>query len=63
METKKLRKGENKVLLGVCSGLGIYFNLDPVLVRALFLLAFLGFGTGLLLYIILAIVMPSADTA
>lgn len=45
--------------MGVCSGLADYFQLDPTLVRIAFLIALLFFGTGLLLYIILAVVMPS----
>ena len=61
---RKLRKsGTDKMLFGVCGGLGEYFDLDPVLVRVAFVaLCFVG-GTGFLLYIILAIVMPSAETA
>jgi phage shock protein C len=54
---KRLTKGEKK-LFGVCSGLGEYFDLDPTLVRVIFVVGFLTFGTGLLLYIILAFVMP-----
>lgn len=45
--------------MGVCSGLADYFQLDPTLVRIAFLIALLFFGTGLLLYVILAVVMPS----
>lgn len=55
--TKRLVKGEKK-LFGVCSGLGNYLNIDPTVVRILFLVGLLMFGTGLLLYIILAFVMP-----
>jgi phage shock protein PspC (stress-responsive transcriptional regulator) len=54
---KRLVKGEKK-LFGVCSGLANYFDIDPTLMRILFLAAFLFFGTGLLLYVILFIVMP-----
>jgi phage shock protein PspC (stress-responsive transcriptional regulator) len=54
---KKLVKGEKK-LFGVCSGLANYFDLDPTVMRLLFLVALLVFGTGLLLYVILAIIMP-----
>lgn len=56
--SKKLVKGK-KMIMGVCSGLADYFQLDPTLVRIAFLIALLFFGTGLLLYIILAVVMPS----
>jgi len=54
---KRLVRGEKK-LFGVCSGLANYFDIDPTIMRILFLAAFLFFGTGLLLYVILFIVMP-----
>ncbi|MCW5910364.1 MAG: PspC domain-containing protein [Cyclobacteriaceae bacterium] len=54
---KRLVKGDKK-LFGVCSGLADYFDLDPTVMRIVFIVAFLFFGTGLLLYIILALVMP-----
>ena len=47
-----------KAIGGVCSGIANYLNADTVLIRVLFLLAFLLFGSGLLLYIILWIVIP-----
>lgn len=55
---KRLVKGEKK-LFGVCSGLANYFDVDPTLVRALFIIAFLMAGTGGLAYIVLAIIMPN----
>lgn len=55
---KKLTKSRDKKLLGVCGGLGEYFDVDPTLVRVLFLVAVFGLGTGVLLYLILAIAMP-----
>jgi phage shock protein C len=58
MSNKRLVKGEKK-LFGVCSGLAHYFELDPTVIRIAFLLMFFGLGTGLLVYIILALVMPS----
>ncbi len=54
---KRLVKGEKK-LSGVCSGLANYFDIDPTVMRIIFLAAFLFFGTGLLLYLILLIAMP-----
>lgn len=56
---KRLTKGTDRKIAGVCSGLGDYFDMDPTLIRALFLFAFIAFGAGFLIYIILAIVMPS----
>jgi phage shock protein PspC (stress-responsive transcriptional regulator) len=47
------------MVAGVCSGLGRYLNIDPTIVRLIFVLMFLLGGHGLLVYIILWIVMPS----
>ena len=60
METRKLyRSKTDKMISGVCSGLAQYFGVDATLVRLVFaLLVFFGVGSGVLLYIILAIVMP-----
>ena len=55
---KRLVKGD-KMIFGVCSGLGNYFDMDPTIIRAIFLFAAIVFGSGLLLYLILAIVMPN----
>jgi phage shock protein PspC (stress-responsive transcriptional regulator) len=47
------------MIAGVCSGLGEYFNIDPTLVRLLFVLGTLfGLGSFLVAYIVLAIVVP-----
>jgi phage shock protein PspC (stress-responsive transcriptional regulator) len=55
--TKRLVRGEKKIF-GVCSGLANYLGIDPTIMRVLFVVAFLFFGTGLLLYLVLFIVMP-----
>jgi phage shock protein C len=56
---KKLyRSNTDKIIWGVCGGLGEYFKIDSVIIRILFILMFLAWGTGLLFYIILAIMMP-----
>ena len=55
------RNVADKVLGGVCSGLAHYFRLDPSFVRVLFAaLAFVSFGTWVLIYLILWLVLPSA---
>jgi phage shock protein PspC (stress-responsive transcriptional regulator) len=60
---KKLYRHPNeKVLGGVCGGIAAYLNTDPVLFRILFVVLFFGFGTGLLLYLIMWIVVPEART-
>jgi len=55
----RLIKSNDKKIFGVCSGLGNYFSIDPTLVRIIFILAFVFMGSGLLLYLILAVAMPS----
>ena len=50
----------NKVLGGVCSGLGNYFDMDPTFWRVLFFVLFFFGCSGLLIYVILWIAMPSA---
>lgn len=59
--SKRLMRNENdKILGGVCSGIAAYFNIDPVIVRILTFLLILAWGTGLLAYIILWIVLPTS---
>jgi len=59
---KRLVKKDKKIT-GVCGGLGAYFDIDPTLIRVLFLAAALMFGSGILLYLILAIVMPDEGSS
>ncbi|MCK9326449.1 MAG: PspC domain-containing protein [Bacteroidales bacterium] len=55
------RDPDDKPIGGVCSGLAYYFNTDPLLIRILFIIAlFMGFG--FLLYIVLWIALPLAQT-
>ena len=56
------RDSDNRILGGVCSGLGAYWNVDPILLRILFIFLFFGIGTGFLLYLILWIAIPKAVT-
>ena len=49
----------DKKLGGVCGGLGEYFDIDPTLVRLGFVAISFLFGSGLLVYIIAAIIIPS----
>ncbi len=56
------RDPDDRVLGGVCSGLGHYLGIDPIWLRIAFAVAFFFFGSGLLLYIILVVVMPKALT-
>jgi phage shock protein C len=59
MEPKRLyRTRANRVLAGVCSGIGIYFNVDPVIVRLLWVIFSFAGGAGVLAYIIAWIIVP-----
>jgi phage shock protein C len=50
---------KNKLIFGVCSGISKHFNVNIAVVRALFLLlALMGFGMPVIIYLVLAIVMP-----
>lgn len=55
------RKESDKVIGGVCSGLAEYFGIDPAIIRILFIALFFGFGSGLLFYILLWIILPAKN--
>ncbi|NLP16546.1 MAG: PspC domain-containing protein [Clostridiales bacterium] len=58
MEPKKLyRSNRDKMICGVCAGIAEYLNMDPTVIRLLWVL-FSVFGVGLFVYIIAAIIMP-----
>jgi phage shock protein C len=57
------RSSTDKVLAGVCGGLGSYFELDPTVFRIIFVVATFFGGFGLLLYIILALLVPADNQA
>ena len=53
------RSTTNRMVAGVCAGIGDYFNVDPTLVRLAFVLGtFLGLGSLVIAYIVLMIVVP-----
>lgn len=56
------RDPDDKVVGGVCSGLGYYFDVDPVWIRVGFAVIFFAFGTGILFYLLLMIIIPKAET-
>jgi len=61
--SKKLfRDGDDKFLGGVCSGLAHYIGIDVIWMRIIWLILFFGFGIGFLIYPILWILIPVAET-
>jgi len=63
VEKRLYRSRTDRMLGGVCSGLGAYFGVDPSLVRLVFVLLFIFGGSGFLLYLILWIVLPEEGRA
>jgi phage shock protein PspC (stress-responsive transcriptional regulator) len=56
------RDPDHRIIGGVCSGMGSYWNIDPVIVRVLFIALALAGGLGVIVYLILYIVIPEAKT-
>ena len=51
------RSANNKIIAGVCGGIAEYFNIDPIIIRIIWLFS----GAGIILYIILAVILPVQD--
>ena len=58
-KVKKLyRSKKNRIIGGVCGGMGDYFDIDPTIIRIIWALAVFGFGAGLLVYLVAWIIIP-----
>ena len=55
---KLMRSTTDKTIAGICGGLGKYFNIDPVILRLIFLLSIFFGGLGLIVYIVMWLVVP-----
>lgn len=61
--SKKLyRDSDKRIIGGVCAGISAYFNIDPIILRLIFVIALLFYGAPILVYLILWIVIPEAKT-
>lgn len=61
-EKKKLYRIEDgKMIAGVCAGLGEYFNIDVTIIRLLWVFFVLAAGTGILAYLLAAIIIPQKE--
>lgn len=58
MKKKIYRSRDDKKLAGVCAGFAKYFGIDPTIVRLLFVFFVLWAGTGILAYLLCAIIIP-----
>jgi phage shock protein C len=61
MKAKLYRSSTDRMLAGVCGGLGAYLALDPVLIRLFFVLLTIGGGSGVLIYLLLWILIPGGE--
>ena len=52
------RSGNEKIIAGVCGGIAEYLNVDPVIIRLLWVLFTLAGGAGIILYIIAWLIIP-----
>jgi phage shock protein C len=52
------RSRHDRMIAGICGGLGDYFNLDPMIFRAIFLLLLFGGGAGLMIYLVMWVIVP-----
>ncbi len=57
--SKRLVKTSDRKIFGVCGALAAYTGIDATLIRVAFLFALIAFGTGLLLYVLLALLIPN----
>jgi phage shock protein C len=57
-ERQLARSRDDRMLFGVAGGLARYLEVDPVLVRLFFVLLTLGTGYGLIIYLVMALLMP-----
>ena len=58
MNRKLYKSNQNKMIAGVCGGFGEFFDVDPTLIRLLWVIFALAAGSGLLVYIASAIIIP-----
>ncbi|HET9303514.1 MAG TPA: PspC domain-containing protein [Propionibacteriaceae bacterium] len=63
-ESRKVYRSRNRrMVAGVCGGLADYFDIDPTVIRLLFLILAVFGGSGLVVYLVMWIVVPDASKA
>ena len=58
MAKKLYRSAKNKIIAGICGGMGEFLNVDPTIIRIIWIILSLTYGSGILLYLILWLVIP-----
>lgn len=60
-EKKRLTRSDNKMIGGVCGGIAEYLDVDPTIVRVVYVLLVFFAGFGILAYLILWLIMPKKE--
>lgn len=63
MHRQLFRSRKNRMISGVCGGIAEYFDIDPVIIRGLFIISTFAWGTSILAYIVLWIIVPDETKA
>lgn len=63
MEKRLYRSDTNKMIAGVCGGIAEYFDMDPTIIRLIWVFLSLAAGSGIIMYIICAIVIPRKSSS
>lgn len=58
MNGKNLYKSDEKMILGFCAGVAEYFDIDPTIVRLVWVILFFAYGVGALAYLVSAFIIP-----
>jgi phage shock protein PspC (stress-responsive transcriptional regulator) len=56
------RDPDHRIIGGVCAGMGVYWNIDPIILRVIFIALIFAGGLGILTYLVLWVVLPEAKT-
>lgn len=57
-----VRPSSGRMIAGVCAGIGRYLNIDPTLVRLIWVILSFGYGSGILAYLLAWIIIPPEES-
>lgn len=63
MEKRLCKSNKDKIIAGVCGGIAEYYNWDPTIVRLVWAVITCFYGTGLVLYIVAALIFPERPSS
>ncbi len=61
MNKKLYKSNTNKMICGVCGGLGEFFGIDPTIIRLFWAILGLAGGTGIVAYFLAAVIIPNSE--